>query len=322
MFVFSAEPDRYSKMVSLFGWWPRTKHKTISWCHAQTKLQRWGVFPHFPPTPALRWAERHTAVLSGMLGMFYLQSTPTLRRPAKRKEEWLQPWYSLIVCWHSAAANEAWGSSTCKETPHCHPSSHGTEHVTLLLMVSFPEGLRGGCPPSSWFCFECLEGFHRAWGGQGDDTSSLTIFLCHTITPMREKWLERLQLWVMANCSLHTSPHQTLSQPQNMLWTQDAIFPLWAQGLMATNSSQHWWTLVPPRAPSELVSMMPGRWTQHFLLLNCLNKRKISCDYFHNKPVSINWDSYCSGTEVLPCGQGHQLKRVLIAQGINSSGYQ
>lgn len=102
------------------------------------------------------------------------------------------------------------------------PAVMEPEHVTLLSVVSFPGGLRGGCQPSSWFCFECLiptawRSFTELWG---QDTSSLPILLCHTISlhergaageapsPRDGKVLHAHQL--PPSC-------QALSQPQSML---------------------------------------------------------------------------------------------------------
>lgn len=220
-------------------------------------------------------------------------------------------------------------SSIYKEKPSCYPSSHGTRACNPVIMVSFPGGLRGSCQPSSWFCFESL--IQTAWRaftelrGAGQLLTN-NIPLPHPQSPW-EEWLERLHPWVVAKCSMHTSflHPASLSQPLNLLWTQDVLFPLWAQWLMATNSSKQWWTLVPPRRP--IVSMWSplSAWCQgsefRISASQLLNKRKISCDDFHNKAVSINWDSCCSGTEVSPHGKGHHLKRVLIAQGTDSSGY-
>lgn len=168
-----------------------------------------------------------------------------------------------------------------------------------------------------------LEGFHRA---RGRDTSSLTIFLCHTISLHRRGAAGEASPLSGGRASVpHTPAFPILPNshsPKTCFGHKMPFSPLWALWLMPTNSSKHWWAPVPSRASSEFVSMMPGKWTQDFQLLNCLNKRKIPSDYLHKKSVSINWDNYYSGTEVSPHWQGHQLKRVLIAQDIDTSGYQ
>lgn len=287
------------------------------------------VFPCFSSHPVLKWAEKtHCRLLRHVGNVAFVKHPNT---PMTCKEE--KGVIAAMIGFDRvlALSSRKWSlrAVSTKKSLLVTPAVMEPEHVTLLSWYPSLGDSEVAVSPHPGFVLNPWSkqpgGLSQSLGGQ--DSSSLNnIPLPHPQSPW-EEWLERLHPWVVAKCSMHTSflHPASLSQPLNLLWTQDVLFPLWAQWLMATNSSKQWWTLVPPRRP--IVSMWSplSAWCQgsefRISASQLLNKRKISCDDFHNKAVSINWDSCCSGTEVSPHGKGHHLKRVLIAQGTDSSGY-
>lgn len=191
-------------------------------------------------------------------------------------------------------------------------------------MVSFPGGLRGGCQPSGWFWFECL--IQTAWRaftelGRAGQLLTNNIPLPHHQSPWETSgWSGSIPDG--GKCSITpASPILPVSQSPKTCFGHKMSFFL--------SELRDWWLQTPASSdgpwchqglPVSFVAWCQGSELRSSAS-QLLNKRKISCDDFHNKPVSINWDSYCSGTEVSPHGQGHHLKRVLISQVIDSSGH-
>lgn len=239
------------------------------------KAAEMGFFPCFFPS-ALRWAEQHT--------MFYLQAPQHSHDLWRGRRNGCR--HSLIECWHSAPENEAWGSSICKETPHCYPSSDGTEHVTLLLMVSFPEELRGGCQPSSCFVLNAWSkqpgGFSQSLGRAGGWhllTNNISLPHHQSMRDFISEW------WQTAPCT-PDSPvlPDSLTAPKHALDTRCHFSSLSS----VTDGYKLQQALMDPGPTKGLqwVGQHDAREVNSGLsVLDCLNKRKISCDYIHNKPV-------------------------------------
>lgn len=189
-----------------------------------------------------------------------------------------------------------------------------------LMMIQLTEGLEGGCHPSVWLLFNfwvsnanSLEHFCRGWWK--GDASLVTTYLCHTMNlHMRRRAGEDLTSeWCLRKRHTHIRFSSSPFSPNSSLSLKTCFeyilfFPLRTTWMLAANPGKHSPDWEDPGASDEHISMMLGKRNQDFQLLSHLSKRKISSDYFYNKPVSPNGASYCSGTEVSRHGQDQQLE--------------
>lgn len=196
-----------------------------------------GFFPCFPP---LLW-DGHTHTLLSFQACWEHSICKAVPWPAKRKKEWLQSWYSLVMCWHSAPENEAWGSSKCREMPHCYPSSHGTRACNPVINGILPWGTEG-LSDLILVLFWILSLIQAAWRaltefGGGQDNFSTNIPLPQDQCLWERSW--RGFIWVVAKCSVHSSFPPPARLPHSPKTCFEHRMTLWLSEL------SDWWLQTP-----------------------------------------------------------------------------
>lgn len=186
-----------------------------------------GFFPCFPP---LLW-DGHTHTLLSFQACWERSICKAVPWPAKRKKEWLQSWYSLVMCWHSAPENEAWGSSKCREMPHCYPSSHGTRACNPVINGILPWGTEG-LSDLILVLFWILSLIQAAWRALtefgGGRTTPQQIFPCHRISVCERGAGEASSEWWQSAPRTAASPllPDSLTAPKRALntgWHFDSL---------------------------------------------------------------------------------------------------